>query len=78
MAAAGTGMLAGLINPGYLIFAFSQTGAGQGNTCETAVAETMALKTGAQDQTDDIPSEAPARFSLIPGCTRSRQRPEQR
>ena len=78
MAAAGTGMLAGLINPGYLIFAFSQTGAGQTNTCETAVAETMAMKTGVQAQTNDIPTKPPRRFSLLPGCTRTvRTRPDQ-
>ena len=78
MAAAGTGMLAGLINPGYLIFAFSQTGAGQTNTCETAVAETMAMKTGVQAQTNDIPTKPPRRFSLLPGCTRTVQtRPDQ-
>ena len=78
MAAAGTGMLAGLINPGYLIFAFSQTGAGQANSCETAVAETMALKTGTQDQTDDIPTKPARRFSLLPGCTQTvRTQPDQ-
>ena len=50
MAAAGTGMLAGLINPGYLIFTFSRTASGPANACAAAVAETMAMK-GTQDQT---------------------------
>ncbi|MGI9320504.1 MAG: AsmA-like C-terminal region-containing protein, partial [Thiogranum sp.] len=77
MATAGTGMLAGLINPGYLIFAFSQAGSGQANPCAAAVAETMAMKTGAQNQTDDISAKTSRRFSLLPGCTRSVQRPGQ-
>jgi hypothetical protein len=76
MAAAGTGLLAGLINPGYLIFTFSQTGSGQANACEVAVAETMAIK-GTRDENVDITPEAPARFSILPGCTRSRRRPAQ-
>ena len=77
MAAAGTGALAGLINPGYLIFAFSQAGSRQANPCAAAVEEARAMK-GTQDQADEIIQEAPARFSLLPGCTRSRQRPAQR
>jgi hypothetical protein len=77
MAAAGTGALAGLINPGYLIFTFSQIGSRQANPCAAAVEEAMAMK-GTRDETDNIPTEAPARFSLLPGCTRSRQRPAQR
>lgn len=77
MAAAGTGALAGLVNPGFLLFTFTQTGSRQANPCAAAVEAAMAMK-GARDETDNIPSEAPARFSLLPGCTRSRQRPTQR
>jgi hypothetical protein len=77
MAAAGIGALAGLVNPGYLIFTFSQTGSRQANPCVAAVEEAMAMK-GMRNETDNITTEAPARFSLLPGCTRSRQRPAQR
>jgi uncharacterized protein involved in outer membrane biogenesis len=70
VAAAGTGMLAGLINPGYLIFTFAQTGGGRGNSCATAVAEAMALK-GTLDPDAELPRETPRRFSLLPGCTRA-------
>jgi len=77
MAAAGTGALAGLVNPGFLLFTFTQTGSRQTNPCAAAVEAAMAMK-GTRDETDNIPSEAPARFSLLPGCTRSRQRPTQR
>ena len=73
MAAAGAGALAGLVNPGYLLFTFTQTGSRQANPCAAAVEAAMAMK-GTRDETENIPSEAPARFSLLPGCTRSRQR----
>jgi hypothetical protein len=53
LATAGTGLLAGLINPGYLIFALSQTGSGQANACEIAVAEATAMK-GTRDETVDV------------------------
>ena len=76
MAAAGTGALAGLINPGYLIFAFTQTGSGQANPCAAAVERALAMK-GRNDETGDLPTASPPRFSLLPGCTRARQRPEQ-
>ena len=46
-------LLAGLINPGYLIFALSQTGSGQANACEIAVAEATAMK-GTRDETVDV------------------------
>lgn len=71
MAAAGSGLLAGLINPGYLIFTFSQTGSGQANACEAAVAKAVAMKTGKQNQIDEAPAKPARRFSLLPGCTRS-------
>ena len=76
LAAVGTGALAGLINPGYLIFTFTQSGSGQANPCAAAVESAMAMK-GGQGQTDDLPTAATPRFSLLPGCTRSRQRPSQ-
>jgi hypothetical protein len=34
---AGAGLLAGLVNPAFLIFALSDTGTGQANPCETVV-----------------------------------------
>lgn len=76
MAAAGTGLLAGLVNPGYLLFTFTQTGSGVRNPCAAAVNEAMIMK-GRADELDDVPAESsPARFSLFPGCARSGQRRE--
>jgi uncharacterized protein involved in outer membrane biogenesis len=75
MAAAGGGLLAGLVNPGYLLFTFSQTGSGQTNACAAAVEEAMVMK-GRADELDAPPSTAsPKRFSLLPGCSPSRQSP---
>jgi hypothetical protein len=34
---AGVGLLAGLVNPAFLIFALSDTGTGQANPCEAVV-----------------------------------------
>jgi uncharacterized protein involved in outer membrane biogenesis len=76
MAAAGTGALAGLINPGYLIFTFAQTGSGQANACATAVEQALALK-GTSDERDEPASAKRERFSLFPGCTRNGRRPAQ-
>jgi hypothetical protein len=76
MAAAGTGLLAGLVNPGYLLFTFTQTGSGVRNPCAAAVNEAMIMK-GRADELDDVPAgSSPARFSLFPGCARSGQRRE--
>ena len=76
MAAAGTGLLAGLVNPGFLIFTFTQTGSGVKNPCAAAVNEAMIME-GRADELVDVPAESsPARFSLLPGCTRSGQRRE--
>ncbi len=74
MAAAGTGALAGLINPGYLIFTFTQLGSGGANACNAAVERAMKMK-GNLDQPDDQPAQARRQFSLFPGCTRSAPRP---
>ena len=69
-------LLTGLINPGYLIFTFTQTGSGVRNPCAAAVNEAMIMK-GRADELDDVPAEpSPRRFSLFPGCTRSGQRRE--
>jgi uncharacterized protein involved in outer membrane biogenesis len=76
MAAAGVGALAGLVNPGYLLFTFSRIGSGQANPCAAAVEEAMAMK-GRSDELDEPPTPAPPRFSLFPGCTRSVRRPVQ-
>jgi len=48
---AGTGLLAGLVNPGFLLFTFSQTGSGQANSCAAAVEEAKTMK-GKRDLTD--------------------------
>jgi uncharacterized protein involved in outer membrane biogenesis len=37
LAGAGLGILAGLVNPGFLIFSLSDTGTGRGNQCDAAV-----------------------------------------
>ena len=76
MAAAGSGLLAGLINPAYLLFAFTQTGSGVSNPCQAAVNEALVMK-GRADEIDELPAgPPPARFSILPGCARSGQRRE--
>jgi hypothetical protein len=77
MAAVGGGLLAGLVNPGNLLFTFSQTGSGHANACVAAVEEAMVMK-GRSDELDVLPSApSPKRFSLLPGCSPSGQRPVQ-
>jgi hypothetical protein len=69
-------LLTGLINPGYLIFTFTQTGSGVKNPCTAAVNEAMIMK-GRADELDNVPDEpSPRRFSLFPGCAPSGQRRE--
>jgi hypothetical protein len=76
MAAAGSGLLAGLINPAYLLFAFTQTGSGVSNPCQAAVNDALVMK-GRADEIDELHSgPPPARFSILPGCARSGQRRE--
>jgi uncharacterized protein involved in outer membrane biogenesis len=76
MAAAGGGLLAGLINPAYLLFAFTQTGSGVSNPCTAAVNEALIMK-GRADEIDGPDAEPPpARFALFPGCARAGQRRE--
>jgi hypothetical protein len=76
MAAAGSGLLAGLINPAYLLFAFTQTGSGVSNPCQAAVNEALVMK-GRAEEIDELPAgPPPARFSILPGCARSAQRRE--
>jgi uncharacterized protein involved in outer membrane biogenesis len=74
MAAAGTGLLAGLVNPGYLIFTFSQTGSGEANACAAAVEKAMVMKGRADELDAPLGTSAPKRFSLLPGCSPSGQR----
>ncbi len=75
-AAAGAGVLAGLVNPGYLMFTFTQTGSRQANPCVAAIEKAMIMK-GRPDELDGLtPAAPPARFSLLPGCTRPGQRRE--
>ena len=75
MAAAGTGLLAGLVNPGYLIFTFSQAGARHANACAVAVEKAMVMK-GTQEEDGKVAAEPGPRYSLLPGCSRSRRQPE--
>ena len=44
LAAAGGGVLAGLLNPAYLVFTFSQMGSRNGNPCEATIAAAEAAK----------------------------------
>lgn len=75
MAAAGTGLMTGLVNPAALLFTFSRTGSGEANPCAAAVEEAMVMK-GRADELDDPPStSSPKRFSLLPGCSPAGQRP---
>ena len=60
MAAAGTGLLAGLVNPGFLIFTFTQTGSGVKNPCAAAVNEAMIME-GRADELVDVPAESSPR-----------------
>jgi uncharacterized protein involved in outer membrane biogenesis len=70
-AAAGAGVLSGLVNPGYLLFTFTQTGSRQANPCVAAIEKAMLMK-GRPDEPKGLPSVAsPPRFSLLPGCTRT-------
>ena len=74
MAAAGAGALAGLVNPGYLIFTFTQTGSGDANPCAAAIEKAMLMK-GDPDEFSSRASSAPSsRFAILPGCTRPDQR----
>lgn len=44
MAAAGAGLLAGVINPALLLFTLSRTGTGEANPCVAAVEEAKTMK----------------------------------
>jgi uncharacterized protein involved in outer membrane biogenesis len=76
MAAVGTGVLASLVNPGYLIFSFSQIGSRDDNPCVSAIERAMIMK-GRADELDSIPAGSPKGFSLLPGCTQSVKSPVQ-
>ena len=72
-AAAGAGALAGLINPGYLIFALTRTGWGEANPCLSAVEEARAMK-GRPVEELIIPKEdPPVDYSPLSGCSRVRR-----
>jgi uncharacterized protein involved in outer membrane biogenesis len=74
MAAAGAGALAGLVNPGYLIFTFSQTGSGYANPCAAAIEKAMLMKGNPDEFSSRATAQPSSRFSILPGCTRSEQR----
>jgi uncharacterized protein involved in outer membrane biogenesis len=77
LATTGTGLMAGLVNPAALLFTFSRIGSGQANLCAAAVEEAMVMK-GRADELDTPPTtSSPKRFSLLSGCTPSKQRPVQ-
>ncbi|MBT8428634.1 MAG: AsmA family protein [Gammaproteobacteria bacterium] len=67
-AAAGVGALAGLINPGYLIFAWTHTGWGEANPCLSAVEEARKMK-GLPEPLEILKEEPPADFSPLAGCS---------
>jgi len=71
-AAAGAGALAGLINPGYLIFVWARTGWGDANPCVSAVEEAKKMKGRPEEPAvlKDEPSEDYAPFA---GCARMRR-----
>ncbi len=60
MAAAGSGLLAGLINPALLIFTFTQMGSGEVNPCEAAIEQAMAMKAKSKE-TDSLPGTTSTR-----------------
>ena len=64
--AAGSGVLAGLINPAYLIFTFSQMGTG-GESCTAAINKALVMK-GESETLEASPSPA-RRISVLPGCS---------
>ena len=67
-AAAGGGLLAGLVNPAYLLFALSSMGSGEANPCLAAVNAAVEVQ-GEADTLGPIEVEAPADFSPFAGCS---------
>lgn len=72
-AAAGAGALAGLINPGYLIFVWARTGWGDVNPCVSAVEEARKLK-GRPEEPLVLKEAPPEEYAPLAGCSRIRQR----
>lgn len=62
-----TGLLAGLINPGYMIFTLSQTGSGRSDPCALAMERAMAMKQRSVE-IENLENTSSG-FSLFPGCT---------
>ena len=61
-------VLAGLINPAYLLFALSSMGSGEDNPCLVAVNAAVEVQ-GEADPLPPIETEAPADFSPFAGCS---------
>jgi hypothetical protein len=62
------GALAGLINPGYLIFAWTRTGSGDANPCLSTVEEARKMKD--LPESLELPEkEPPAGYSPFAGCS---------
>ena len=66
--AAGGSVLAGLINPAYMLFALSSMGSGEANPCLAAVNAAVEVQ-GEADRLEPIETKAPADFSPFRGCS---------
>jgi len=69
-AAAGAGALAGLINPGYLIFIWARTGWGDANPCLSVVEEARKLKGRPKETVEVEKIEPPEEYAPLAGCSR--------
>ena len=71
--AAGVGALAGLINPAYLIFTWSQTSWGDANPCLSAVEKARAMKGRPVEEPIIQKEEPPVEYAPLSGCSRVRR-----
>jgi uncharacterized protein involved in outer membrane biogenesis len=69
---AGGGALAGLINPGYLIFVWARTGWGETNPCLSAVEEARKMK-GRPGDPVVLKEKPPESYAPLAGCSRARR-----
>lgn len=73
-AAVGGGLLAGLVNPAYLVFALANTGSGEANPCVAAVDAALEVKGVLEEPEPGAaelpPAESSEGISLFTGCSR--------